>query len=108
MKRNMIVGLAALMVWAGLTALAMAAAHGEGTRVDLPQVPPAARQVLEKEAAQHPLESITLQNHHGAQCYEGKFKDGDQRVELKVAADGRVLERETEKAHQEDQEERGD
>lgn len=72
------------------------------------QLPPKVQKVVKKETAKHPLESIAMGDDESAKVYEVKFRDGAQRIELKVAANGRVVSREVERNHREDREEKDD
>lgn len=108
MKRNLIIILAALAVVGGSTLLARAGERDQTTALKLSQVPPAVQKVIKREAAKHPLESISMDDDEDAKLYESKFRDKDGRIELKVAANGRVVSREMESNHREDREERDD
>ena len=107
MKRNLILILAAMMAVSGFVFSAQAGEHGR-ERLKLSQVPPAVQKVIKQETAQHPLESIAMGDDESAKAYEAKFRDGEQRIELKVADNGRVVSREVERNHREDREEKND
>jgi hypothetical protein len=107
MKRNLIIMLVALMAVGGSVFTALAGEHGENG-LKLSQAPPAVQKLIKQEATKHPLESITMDDDGNSSVYEVKFRDGSQRIELKVAANGQVVSREQEQGHREDREERDD
>ncbi len=108
MKRSVIICLVALFALAGSAVLARAGNDQEAKKLQVSQAPPAVQKVIKQESVKHPLVSLALGDDDDAKLYEGKFRDGNQRIELKIAADGRVVSREMEKNHQEDREEKDD
>ena len=108
MEKILIICMAILMVIGGTSVLAQAREHEDVQRFQINQVPPAVQKVIEQEAAQHPLKSITMADEDGAKLYESTFKAGKQQVELKIAANGEVVSREIERNHKEDQEGKDD
>ena len=108
MKRIMIACVAALIALGGSAILAQAGRNQESHELQLNQVPPAVQKVIQQESAKHPLESIAMDDDDGVKVYESKFRNGKQQIELKIAADGRVVSRELERNHREDREERDD
>lgn len=108
MKKVMIAFLAALMALGGSAALAQAGNNQDAKGLQLSQVPPAVQKVIKQENAKHPLVSLAMGDDDGAKLYEGKFRNGNQQLEIKIAADGRVVSRELEQNHQEDREEKDD
>ena len=108
MKKVMIACLAALIALGGSAVLARAGSDQEAHNLRMSQVPPAVQKVIKQESAKHPLVSLTMGDDDGAKVYEGKFRGGLQQVELKIAADGRVVSRELEYNHREDREEKDD
>ncbi len=108
MKRIMIACLAALIALGGSVVLAQAGRSQEPHELQLSQVPPVVQKAIKQESAKHPLVSLAMGDDDGAKVYEGKFRNGKQQIELKIAADGRVVSREMEQNHQEDREEMDD
>ena len=108
MKKIMIACLAALIALGGSAVLAQAGRSQEPHELQLSQVPPAVQKAIKQESAKHPLVSLAMGDDGGNKLYEGKFHNGSQQIEMKITADGRVVSREIEQNHQEDQEEMDD
>ncbi|MBU4276140.1 MAG: hypothetical protein KKC30_05295 [Proteobacteria bacterium] len=108
MKKGITACLMALMALGGSAVLVQAGNNPEAKTLQLSQVPPAVQKVIKQEAVKHPLVSLAMGDDGGAEVYEGKFRGRLQQIELKIAADGRVVSRELERNHREDREEMDD
>jgi len=64
--------------------------------VTIDQVPDAARKTILKEAAGNKIEEIEEETKNGVTTYEAEWHEGDKEIEIKVAADGKLLDREVE------------
>ena len=69
---------------------------GKEEKVVLAEVPEAARNTILHQAAGHKVREIEKETEHGRTVYEAEWRVGGKEVEVKVAADGKLLERETE------------
>jgi len=65
--------------------------------VTLQELPAAVQATIKKEAGDAVLKKIIEETENGKVIYEAEWKTKDVEVEIEVAADGTVLERETEK-----------
>jgi uncharacterized membrane protein YkoI len=89
-------GLGMLAVSAGPAAAGEKA--GKEEKVSLNEVPEAARNTILHEAAGHKVREIEKETGNGRTVYEAEWKVDGKEVEVKVAADGKLLEREMEVA----------
>jgi uncharacterized membrane protein YkoI len=85
-------GLGMIAVSAGSVAAGEKA--GKEEKVSLGEVPEAARNTILHEAAGHKVREIEKETGNGRTVYEAEWKVGGKEVEVKVAADGKLLERE--------------
>ncbi len=108
MKRMISAYVLALLALAGLAVFAHAAPSRRVTNLKIGDVPPAVQKAIAQETARHSLQTIAMNDDDGAGLYEASFTDGQQQIELKIAANGQVVSREKERGHKEDQEETDD
>jgi len=78
-------------------------APGEAVPVDdgekevtIDQVPDAVRETILREAAGNTIEEIEEETENGVVTYEAEWHEDGKEIEIKVAADGTLLEREVE------------
>ncbi|MFO8013739.1 MAG: hypothetical protein R6X20_10595 [Phycisphaerae bacterium] len=69
---------------------------GKEEKVSLGEVPEAARNTILHEAAGHKVREIEKETENARTVYEAEWKVDGKEVEVTVAADGKLLERETE------------
>ncbi len=82
---------------AGTLALAAWAAQEDEEQVALDQVPAAVKATILKEAAGGEIKEIEIETEGGQTFYEAEFVRDGKTIEIKVAPDGTLLEKEEEK-----------
>jgi len=65
-------------------------------KVTLEQVPAAVKATILKEAGENKVEEIEVETEEGREVYEAEWEVNGREVEVKVASDGTLVERETE------------
>jgi len=65
-------------------------------KLTINQVPAAVKATILKEAGKNELMEIEKETKAGETIYEAEWMEGDKKIEIKVAPDGKVLEREVE------------
>ena len=71
----------------------------EEVDVTLDQVPDAVRQTILREAAGATITEIERETRNGKTTYEAEFMSNGREIEIKIAPDGTVLKRETERSN---------
>ena len=74
--------------------------------IAIDQVPAAVKATIEKEAGAAKIEEITEVTKGADKFYEAKWEAGGKEIELKVAADGKVIDKKTEEAEKGNNEEK--
>jgi len=71
-------------------------------KVTIDQVPEAVRATILKEAGKNKIEEIEEETKNGVTVYEAEWHEGGKEVEIKVAADGKLLKKEIEDDDEDD------
>jgi len=71
-------------------------------KLTLDQVPPAVKAAILAEAGNNPIKEIEAETKDGKTVYEAEWIADGKEIELKVAADGKILKKEVEDADDDD------
>ena len=97
------------IVMAGGLALAVAGCatdKNKEVKMRLEDVPPAAREALEREAAGAPITSVEREHEHGRTVYEATINSGGTKREIEVDEQGNVLPEQEEHKNGDDKEDK--
>jgi len=73
--------------------------------VTIDQVPAPVRDTIRAEAGDNPIKEIEAETKNGQTIYEAEWVAGGKEVELKLSADGKIIEKKVEDADDDDDEE---
>jgi len=91
--------LLAVMAFGGTVAVALA---GDDEKVTIDQVPAAVKATILKEANGATVTEIEKETKDGKTVYEAEWTEGGKEVEITVAEDGTLIEKEVEEADDDD------
>jgi uncharacterized membrane protein YkoI len=95
-RRWCLLGLVAVGLLAGLTAGVWAGANEREEKVSIDQVPAAVKATILKETQGARIKEIERETEHGTTVYEAEAVRNGREIEIEIAADGTLLEREEE------------